>query len=923
VKYELFDYQDVAASTITKQLAKAARDYADDNTERSAIVLAAPTGAGKTVIATSVIENALSNSDATEEAGPTFLWVTDDPSLNRQTQAKMLDSASDIQPSQLTIIDSDFDKEVFEPNQVYFLNIQKLGVKSTLSRSKVDDRTFSLWETIANTIDQRPDGFVVVVDEAHRGTATSTGRSRETIVNQIIGGGNTERPAAPVVWGISATPKRFRDAMGEQGRSVKNHNIAIADVRSSGLLKEQIIVGHTEGQDAAESALVRFAVDRIKAYDRKWNKYTRQTGEPAVHPILVIQVADKPSTNEIADILKTVLEEWPGIHAENIVHTFADHGILEAHQFRIPWCPPEDIQSRNDVRVVLCKTAITTGWDCPRAEVLLSFRAAKDIDFITQIMGRMVRTPLARRVDTDQDLNAVHCILPKFDSEAVSQIAERFQIGDDGNLAGGTEVIVNPVELGYNKQLFEPPTNPDARKYGSAADAPDDFWANPGEAESCVQGAANFAGNRDSADAGQPGYSHGANGSGFPRTRSNPSNLGNPTLADAAAEKFIEDSPQLDFEHLVEILSNLPSYTIPKRLNNRSNVERLTQLAILLQGLPPERPIDYQARAKAKMALMGVLDERIELWKENGTLDQRIENAGHARLLERTVAFANPGVSPVDTQSELVLDSRGVNILLKRADKVLPEGLRNDYINRLIDRGDNLRTAQLKVIALAEESDIFAELNKRAIELIVRWFREYGGAISRLAPPDQDRFDRIKRESDKPMLTTITMPTSKQSSENGTPWPRHILADTNGIYREKFPPWEEHVLNRELSHPELLVWYRNPSSSRSGLAIPYDTSAGISGCYPDFIFIEQVGSELRPSIIDPHGTHLQDAVDKLKGITDYAKEHGDEFHRIQSIAKIGDEYLMLNHKDPMTRVNIEVFDGNDASELFRSLGTRY
>ena len=96
-----------------------------------------------------------------------------------------------------------------------------------------------------------------MIDEAHRGTTTAaaSGRARETIVSQIIGGGATGRPVAPIVWGISATPRRFLGAMAESGRTTKQHTVRIEDVRASGLLKEQIVLGHTQGVDAAESAL--------------------------------------------------------------------------------------------------------------------------------------------------------------------------------------------------------------------------------------------------------------------------------------------------------------------------------------------------------------------------------------------------------------------------------------------------------------------------------------------------------------------------------------------------------------------------------------------------------------------------------------------------------------------------------------------
>jgi len=207
VKFELFDYQAEAADKIARSLIRAARDHADDPNEHSAIVLAAPTGAGKTVIATAVVEASLDRDETMPGLeGATFLWITDDPSLNRQTLQKMMAASSALAPNRLITIENDFDAEVLEPGRVYFL-IQKLSTAANLSKSGVDGRTWSLWQTIANTIKEWTHGFVLIIDEAHRGMGSAgSSNARDTIVAQLIGGGSTERPAAPVIWGISATP---------------------------------------------------------------------------------------------------------------------------------------------------------------------------------------------------------------------------------------------------------------------------------------------------------------------------------------------------------------------------------------------------------------------------------------------------------------------------------------------------------------------------------------------------------------------------------------------------------------------------------------------------------------------------------------------------------------------------------------------
>jgi type III restriction enzyme len=54
----------------------------------------------------------------------------------------------------------------------------------------------------------------------------------------------------------------------------------------------------------------------------------------------------------------------------------------------------------------------------------MSFRTANDSTYIAQLMGRIVRTPLHRRVDTDEVLNNVHLFLPYFDKTTVDRIVK-------------------------------------------------------------------------------------------------------------------------------------------------------------------------------------------------------------------------------------------------------------------------------------------------------------------------------------------------------------------------------------------------------------------------------------------------------------------------------------------------------------------
>ena len=109
MRYELMDYQRSAAIDVLNRLARARRDWAEG--ERSSFALSAITGSGKTVIATAAIEATLFGSaDLGVDPDPsaTFLWITDDPALNRQTRNRMLDASDLLAPKTLVEIDDGY-----------------------------------------------------------------------------------------------------------------------------------------------------------------------------------------------------------------------------------------------------------------------------------------------------------------------------------------------------------------------------------------------------------------------------------------------------------------------------------------------------------------------------------------------------------------------------------------------------------------------------------------------------------------------------------------------------------------------------------------------------------------------------------------------------------------------------------------------
>lgn len=446
MKYDLFDYQRAAAMDCLDRLVRGRND--NDHGYLSSFALSALTGSGKTVIATSVIEGILHGSaDLEVEADPraTFLWVTDDPALNNQTRNKMIQASDLLQPARLRILDNDFLDSELSPGRVYFLNIQKLSKNAGLSQGGRNLRQHSMWDVLANTINNDSSDLYLVLDEAHRGMKPP--RDRKSIVQRIISGEAGSNPPIPVVWGISATIDRFTVAMkGISGRTEYPFvQVDIDKVRASGLVKDEIGLDEPDESGTFGTTLLREAVASLRDYEERWATYAAAEKEAEVLPVMVVQVADKSTPEKLAELMSVIESGWDGLGPDAAVHVFGEHEAIELPGRTLRWVPPESIQGDTDIRIVFAKEAISTGWDCPRAEVLYSERPANDATHIAQVVGRMVRQPLAHRIATDDALNTVACFLPNFNRTALGVIKAELE-GRSGtaDASTGADVVRKP-----------------------------------------------------------------------------------------------------------------------------------------------------------------------------------------------------------------------------------------------------------------------------------------------------------------------------------------------------------------------------------------------------------------------------------------------------------------------------------------------
>ena len=94
--------------------------------------------------------------DTSSDPHATFLWITDDPALNRQTRGRMLESSELLTPWSLREVDDSFPDADLAPGRVYFLNTQKLSRTSRLVQCGTNVREVSFWDVLAQHHRGRP-----------------------------------------------------------------------------------------------------------------------------------------------------------------------------------------------------------------------------------------------------------------------------------------------------------------------------------------------------------------------------------------------------------------------------------------------------------------------------------------------------------------------------------------------------------------------------------------------------------------------------------------------------------------------------------------------------------------------------------------------------------------------------------------------
>ena len=379
---------------------------------RLPIIFKAPTGSGKTIMMADFLKYFDSRYMFDEKKA--YVWVSfgGDESYN-QSKKKITEYFGGNDHNFKDF--SNLREDGLLANQILFINWSKIKSKNKEDKILRSDNEISgelgLFDTyIENTHNNGLD-IVMIIDEAHIENNTTLSNEIKDLINPRI------------VIEVSATPRNmptiFDIKENKAGCVVVNED----DVRESGLIKKRLLIQTEEDINALENKeqLDEDSLMLELAYNKRLElKKIYEENDIKVNPLMLIQLPSDFNSEKFAngsqnkkDITLQFLKKKGVNINEEVAIWLSNEKTEDLDSITSPTSP---------INYLLFKVAPATGWDCPRADVLVMFREIVNPSFHTQIIGRIKRMPEGHHYD-NETLNSAY-IFTNYNKKHIRDIKE-------------------------------------------------------------------------------------------------------------------------------------------------------------------------------------------------------------------------------------------------------------------------------------------------------------------------------------------------------------------------------------------------------------------------------------------------------------------------------------------------------------------
>lgn len=348
---KLFDFQEQAVLKLLDLTAKP--------TSKQTVVMKAPTGSGKTIILIDYVDEYLTNVNN----NTAFIWLCPGKgNLEEQSRDKM----QKIAPHRTTQNLFDSLLNGFTPGSTTFINWELVTKKGNTAIR--DSERKNLFERIA---DAHRNGieFIVIIDEEH-----SNNTAKAKVIIDAFAAKNIIRVSATAI----------------ENKRYEFFEIDEIDVIDAGLITKALYVNEGISDNFEITDDYDYLLDLADAKRKDIAKRYQEIGKN-IRPLVLIQFPNGQPETILAVEQKL----------ESMGYTY-NNGMVSKWMSEDKKDLPDNLTENDGIPVfLLMKQAISTGWDCPRAKILVKLREGMSESFEIQTIGRIRRMPEAIHYEDD------------------------------------------------------------------------------------------------------------------------------------------------------------------------------------------------------------------------------------------------------------------------------------------------------------------------------------------------------------------------------------------------------------------------------------------------------------------------------------------------------------------------------------------
>ncbi len=362
-----------------EKLLSRTQELLGENLNKRTIVFQSPTGSGKTLMMTEYIEQLIKEL---EDIDICFLWISIGKGNLHEQSYNSLKKEFQGFPD-VYILEQEFfgSRTEITKNEIAVVNWEKLRAKDSKTGEwknilMKDKETTNFRELIRNTKNENTK-IIMVIDESHSNSTSERALElRDEIVNADL---TIEMSATPVL---------------REGEYNDKVIVPPNDVIEEGMIKKEIVINENVDQINDDEITSQELIMQAAFQKRETLKQLYQKKNVDINPLAMVQLPSGEAGEDKKEFVESFLAE-KGITYENkrLAVWLSEEKVNHENEFVTP--------NNSEVDFLIFKQAIDTGWDCPRASILVRFREIKSIVFEIQTIGRILRMPEAEHYKDD------------------------------------------------------------------------------------------------------------------------------------------------------------------------------------------------------------------------------------------------------------------------------------------------------------------------------------------------------------------------------------------------------------------------------------------------------------------------------------------------------------------------------------------